>query len=130
MIRRTYSPVIVNTYLNAPEIRPTIGGDDGELDATALLSDRRNVCLISEDGGMMFAWRGPDVFEVHCFFLARGKLAIDAAKAMLAKMEGALLWAPAPEMRRDVRWFARQVGFSSHGLMDTPEGRCELFVKR
>ncbi len=129
MIERVFSAETVNAILNAPEVRPTLGGE-GDLDAAVLLADQRNICLVSEDGGMMFAWRGPEVFEVHCFFLARGRQAIASAKEMLALMSGALLWAPAPEARKDVRWFARKVGFLSHGLMDTPDGRCELFVMR
>ncbi len=129
MIERTFCAETVNAILNAPTVRPTIGGA-GDLDISDLLADQRNICLINEHGGMMFAWRGPGVFEVHCFFLARGKQAIASAKDMLELMAGALLWAPAPEARKDVRWFARKVGFLSHGLMDTPEGRCELFVMR
>lgn len=128
-IRRTYDVPAVNALLNAPDIRPTIGGE-GELDATALLTDHRNVCLVGDAGGMLFAWRGPSIFEVHCFFRVRGREAIAAAVDMVAMMGRALLWALAPEARRDVRWFARKVGFRSHGMMDTPDlGRCELFVK-
>ncbi len=125
---RTTDAALVNALLNDPLIRPTIGGD-GDLDATALLTDTRNVCLISEAGGMMFAWRGPKVFEVHIFYRARGQEAIAAANEMLCQFDDCMLWAPAPINRRDVRWFARKVGFVSHGLMDTPEGPCELFVR-
>lgn len=133
MIRRAGVEDIpaLTELLNDPLIRPTIAGE-GHLDPTALITDRRNVCLFSEAGGAMFAWRGPDIFEGHSFFRVRGREAIKLGLTLLNYMEDAhgarMIWGLTPESNRAARWFNRQVGFSSQGLIETPEGVCELFV--
>jgi hypothetical protein len=48
------------------------------------LADRMNVCLLDGNGGALFVWRGPGIYETHCFFEQRGQrgsrgLARDAA---------------------------------------------------
>lgn len=128
MIERTFSPEIINALMNDPTVRPTIGGK-GKLDATTLLCDPRNICLIADGGGAMFAWRGPGVYEGHSFFLVRGRDAIALGRAIMDQMVGNMVWGLTPEHLPHVRWFNRQIGFVSHGFMDTPEGRCELFVR-
>lgn len=100
-------------------------------DLTALVSDRRNVCLSNGYDLAIFAWRGPGIFEGHLSFQSRGREAIGVGKAMLAAMPkyGArMIWGPTPVHMKNVRWFQRQLGFVSHGVMATPEGDCELFV--
>lgn len=100
-------------------------------DLTALVSDRRNVCLAHGDDLAIFAFRGPGIFEGHLQFVSRGREAIRIGKAMLAEMPkyGArMIWGPTPVGLRNVCWFQRQLGFVSHGIMETPEGDCELFV--
>lgn len=133
MIRREFDPAPVNALLNHPAIRPTIGGDGG-LDAADLIADRRNVCLMGDGGGMLFAWHGPGVFDAHVFMLARGRRAIALAVAMLGKMaaeHGALhIWALIPAVSRNVHWFARQCGMTSLGPITAPAGEQELFEMR
>lgn len=102
-----------------------------EHDLTALVEDRRNVFLSNGRDLAVFAWRGPGVFEGHLHFTSRGREAIGVGKAMLAEMPkyGArMIWGPTPVHMRNVRWFQRQLGLVSHGIMATPEGDCELFV--
>ena len=131
MIRRTFDAGEVNEYLNDPAIRPTIGGD-GELDATVLLTDRRNICLIGHGGAAMFAWRGPGIYEGHSFLRCRGRAAIMLGVMGLATIfetHGArMVWGLTPMALRHVRWFNRKLGMQSHGVMETPDGPCELFV--
>lgn len=131
MIRRTFDTAEINELINHPDIRPTVGGE-GDLDAAALLADRRNICLVDEGGGAIFAWRGPGVFEGHSFFRVRGREAIRLGKQFLSAVSDAadLVWGLTPESLRHVRWFNRQVGFRSRGMMETPDGRCELFEMR
>lgn len=121
----------VAELLNDPAIRPTIGGE-GVLDPTALISDPRNVCLFTPEGGALFAWRGPGVFEGHSFFRVRGRGAISLGRALLARLfadHGArMVWGITPEDLKAARWFSRQLGFTSLGMIDPPEGRGELFV--
>lgn len=123
MIRRTFSARYVNGLVNAPGIRPFVGGV-GSLDASTLLADRRNVCLRSEAGGMLFRWSGLGVFDCHIFMQRRGRPALLAAQAMLAEMGrrfGALMvWAHVPLTNRACRWFARQAGMTSRGTMLDP----------
>ncbi|MGX7895468.1 hypothetical protein [Tsuneonella sp. HG222] len=131
MIKRCFDADRIDELLNDPAIRPTIGGA-GRLNSDALLDDRRNVCLISEGGGAIFAWRGPGVYEGHSFFRARGTEAITLGKAMLAQMatQASLIWGLTPLELRHVRWFNRKLGFTSLGLMQAPEGVGELFEMR
>lgn len=129
MIYRTFDPSEVNRLINLPEVRTDLGGQ-GQLDAAALVTDRRNICLMSQGGGAIFAWRGPGVYEGHSFFRVRGREAIALGKAILSKMDGVHVWGLTPQRLRHVRWFNRQIGFVSLGMMDTPEGPCELFEKR
>lgn len=120
----------VAELLNDPLIRPTIGGE-GELDPTSLIADSRNVCLFNEAGGALFAWRGPGIYEGHSFFRARGRDALKMGATMLGIMfEGGarMIWGATPPENRPARWFNRQLGFRSMGLIATPEGERELFV--
>jgi hypothetical protein len=132
VIRRVYDASEIDYLLNDPMIRPTIGGD-GPLSVHELIADERNVFLVEGDNGAAFLWRGPGVFEGHSFFKARGREAIGIGARMLESMAGqaSLVWGATPVSLRHVRWFNRQIGFRSLGLIDTPDaGRCELFEKR
>lgn len=117
---------LINTILNCEAVRPTVGGE-GILDATAEIADRRNIWLFDERGGAAFFWRGPRMYEVHLFFIARGREALSAFQECLDQVDGTVWGLPPMEARR-VRWFGRQSGFVSHGPMMTPEGVCELMV--
>jgi hypothetical protein len=119
----------INALLNDPLIRPTIGGE-GELDASDLLADRRNICLFDERGGALFRWSGPGVYEGHSFFRVRAREAIEIGKHILSLIDCEKVWGATPLHLKHVRWFNRQLGFRSLGEIDTPEGRCELFEMR
>lgn len=132
MIRRVYDASEIDYLLNDPAIRPTIGGE-GPLSVHELIADERNVFLVEGDNGAAFLWRGPGVFEGHGFFKARGREALRIGRRMLGSMEGqaCLLWGTTPVELKAARWFNRQIGFRSLGIIDTPDmGRCELFEKR
>lgn len=129
MIERTFDPARVNVLLNDDRIRPTIGGV-GILDAGVLLADQCNICLMDGENGAMFIWRGPGIYEGHSFFTARGRKAITLGKRLLEALDADMVWGATPEALRHVRWFNRKIGFQSQGMIDRPEGRCELFVKR
>ncbi len=105
--------------------------DFGEGDATALLENNLNVCLIDDDSGALFAWRGPGIYEIHLFFAVRGRAALNLFRDMIDAMRdlyGArLFWALIPVESRAVRMFARLTGFLSCGVIDAP-GPNELFV--
>jgi hypothetical protein len=132
-VNRTFNAGELNDLLNDPAIRPTLGGE-GVLDGSALLADRRNVCLTADGGGAMFAWRGPGVFEIHVFLFARGREAKRLICSMLAYMAAEYgarhIWALIPAVSRNVRWMARQCGMKSLGSMQSPDGEQELFEMR
>jgi hypothetical protein len=101
----------------------------GDLDPTALLSDVRNRLYFDERGGAIFAWRGPGIYEGHSFFRPPARCAIRAGREILGLMRDArMIWGLTPESNNDARRLNRLLGFKSQGMLDTPEGRCELFV--
>jgi len=101
-------------------------------DFTAFLSDRMNVFLREGEGGALFVWRGPGIYEVHVMFEQRGRAVIELSHRMLDYMRsetGAkLLWAAVPVESRHVIMFTRLMGWKSQGFADLPQGRCELFT--
>lgn len=110
-----------------------VGRDSGrEVDFTEFLSCPMNACLIEGNGGALFVWRGPGIFEVHVFFEQRGREVIDLSHKMLAFMRaefGArLFWAAVPVASRRVIMFTRLMGWKSEGAANFPHGLCEIFV--
>lgn len=102
-------------------------------DFTQFMSDRNNVCLIEGEGGALFVWRGPGIYEVHVFFEQRGREVIQLSHQMLDWMreQGArLFWAAVPVAKesRHVRLFTRMMGWKPAGFSEQPHGRCELFL--
>lgn len=103
----------------------------GKGDVSPFVNDKRCFTLTNGEDIAIFAFRGPGIFEGHLEFKSRGRAAIRQARAMLDFMRDAgarMIWGPTPVGLRNVRWFQRQLGFVSHGVMETPEGDCELFV--
>lgn len=118
---------------DAERINDWVWRDSGRRgDFGPFLADRNNVFLIEGEGGAIFVWRGPGIYELHLFFEHRGKAAIQLLRRMLDLMReerGArLFWAAAPVESRHVVMFARLMGWKSQGFGDFPQGRCELFV--
>lgn len=117
MIKRIFDPAIFKQ----------ISG----LDADALVNDHRNIILIEGDNLAAFAWRGPNIFEGHVHYSVRGKEAYELGVLMLEDMKklgATLIWTLTPINTRQARLFARKIGFTSEGIMQTPEGLHELFT--
>ncbi len=100
----------------------------GDADLSALVNDRRNIILVDGDNLAIFAWRGPGVYEAHLHFTARGRQAITLACEMLRQVDAKMIWSLIPVGAKNVRWFSRQIGFSSLGEMEAPEGLHELIL--
>ena len=102
-------------------------------DFTAFVDEPMNVFLIAGNGGALFAWRAPDVYEVHVALEQRGKAAIAVMHEMLDYMVtnyGAQrFWSAIPPKSRRVIMFARLMGWTSRGLAKFTHGMCEIFVK-
>jgi hypothetical protein len=109
----------VNRVINAPEVRPFVGGE-GVLDVTPVLTNPLNVALMGEHGGFLFTWSSPRVFEVHTFILAsgRGDWARSAARDAIAQMKaiGATeLWTRILPEQGNVIAFAEEMGMRPTG---------------
>lgn len=102
-------------------------------DLLDFLSEKMNVCYLAEDGGAMFAWRGPGIYEIHLFLGQRGRDALDVLEGMLQRLreefDAKLFWAAIPIESRHVIIFARLMGFSSHGIHQFRHGPCEVFSR-
>jgi len=106
------------------------------LDPTALLADPKNILLFDEGGGQFFHWKGPGIYEAHSFYLVRGRQALakgrEAIRLMFEEYGAEKLWRAPPIENRPARWFNRQLGFRSLGVVQMPliysdTGICELF---
>ncbi len=106
-----------------------------EVDFADFLSNTMNVCLIEGEGGALFVWRAPGVFEVHVFFAQRGKEVLALSRRMLDHMRSEFgarwFWAAIPydatKQSRKVRMFTRLMGWRSQGKAMFPHGLCEVF---
>lgn len=121
------------TLADAEAIADWVWRDSGRRpDFTGFLADPNNVALIEGEGGALFVWRGPGIYEVHVFFEQRGKAVLELSKQMLAWMRAelgaSLFWAAVPVESRHVIMFTRLMGWKSRGFGDFPQGRCELFI--
>lgn len=113
------------------DINRWVARDSGEeVDFTHFLSCPLNVALIEGEGGALFVWRGPGIYEVHVFFEQRGRAVIELSHRMLAMMRehgATMFWAAVPVESRKVLMFTRLMGWKSHGVQDFPHGWCEVF---
>lgn len=132
MIRRA-------SLLDVDNIVGWIKRDFAEADTEALrvayseaIANEMNVCLCVGEGGAIFVWRGPGIYEVHCFFEQRGAEVREVSNAILAKMAAAhgaqLVWAAIPDASRKVKIYVRWLGFKSVDHAVFPHGPCEIFT--
>lgn len=102
-------------------------------DYTEFMSNRMNVFLAEGEGGALFAWRGPGIYEVHVALEQRGKAAFETMHRLLdhmrANYSARLFWTVIPTASRKVIMFARRMGWKSNGIAEFPHGVCEIFVK-
>jgi hypothetical protein len=102
----------------------------------AFLHNPMNVCLIEGDGGALFVWHGPYIYEVHVMFAHRGREVIALSHRFLDHMRSTygakLFWAAVPwdtsKQSRKVRLFTRAMGWKSQGRANLPSGLNELFI--
>lgn len=120
------------TVADAELINDWVWRDCGKRpDFSHFIADRMNVALIEGEGGALFVWRGPGIYEVHVFFSQRGREVIRLSHRMLDLMRerGAkLFWAAVPVEARNVVMFTRIMGWESQGVELLSHGRCELFI--
>jgi hypothetical protein len=127
------SPSLTRTF-DAEQVNEWIWRDSGKRHPAMaeILADRHNVFLAKGEGGALFVWRGPGIYEVHVAFKQRGRAVIELSHKMLAwmreNMGAKLFWAAVPVESRHVIMFTRLMGWKSQGCDDLSHGRCELFI--
>jgi hypothetical protein len=118
---------------DSAEVDAWIRRDFPDADTVAgALSDELNICLAEGEGGAIFVWRGPGIYEAHCFFEQRGRAVIDLTLRMLdylRREHGAtMFWAAIPDDSRKVKIFVRLLGWKPAGHATFAHGRCQLFI--
>lgn len=96
-------------------------------DPTRWLADPRNILLLDGANCLMFLWRWVGIYELHIQFTATGREAERICRSMLAAVPAAMLLAVIPKEKRNVRLFARRMGFEARGEIETIEGLCEMY---
>lgn len=100
-----------------------------DTDPTRWLEEPRNVILLDGGNCLMFLWRWVGIYEVHIQFTSAGKEAARICRAMLDAMPWAMLLAVIPKEKRHICLFARRMGFTFQGDVETIEGLCEMYQK-
>ncbi len=124
---------MIHRETNAETVNALIGRDFPGVDYSEVLSEPLHVCLVDDDSGAIFAWRGPGTYEVHVFFAVRGREAINLGHAMLDYMRdnhaARKFWALVPVGSEHVKVFTRLMGWASQGVLKTRHGDNELFTQ-
>lgn len=116
-LKRSMEPAPFNAIANHTEVRPWLGGGDGELDLSAIVCNPANVCFLSEAGGFIAQKLMDARYEVHSLFLpqGRGGFALECAREGMAFMfcatDCAELVTKCPDGNRAALGLARAGGF-------------------
>ncbi len=125
MIYRTTTP---------SDIAPRIEGHHGDdFNLSEWLDDTRNIALVNDKGDVnLFQFQTDGLYCGHFFYLSRGKQAVETAQAMLKAVfnyeEVRVIMGLTPVDQLGAKWLSRKLGFSSHGIVETPPGPCEMFI--
>jgi hypothetical protein len=114
-------------------MRTAMGDFKEDVDCEAWVANDKNVMLVKGEDVGLATYEYPGVYNVHWFFKVRGRKAIELAKEMLDEMFSNYgLQTMRGITRVDIRgarWAARQVGCTSHGIIEYPDGYSyELFL--
>ena len=126
MTLRTYDASVFNRLANDPAVIGTIGHDPSAppVSFDAFIEDRDKFAFFSrdDDGGFVFEWRGPGIWEAHMMFLpaARGRKAITDGRAIIHEMftlwEARTIWGQIPLSNRGAHLYCHQIGAEFVGL--------------
>jgi hypothetical protein len=103
-----------------------------ETDIQTWLDTPGNFYLREGDNLALFAYQYDGLYIGHYFFVARGKEARDLGKRFIKKAfereDVKVIEGLTPLTNLGARWMSRQLGFKSHGVVETRRGFCELFL--
>lgn len=124
---RLTDPVRLQARVSQPDMRPYAQG----FDAAIWLSTPGNVALDLNGNIMLFEPAEPGIYSGHWLLVERGKkaflVAIDLLRHLFEHYEARTVQGLVPASHRVSRWFTRQIGFKSSGLVNTEEGAHEFF---
>lgn len=125
LIERSFDPKLAKQFA---EIVPRNAG----VDWAEWLKDTRNVMALKGENVGMATFEYPGVYNVHWFFTARGKEALQLAKEMLdyffQNYDVKTIRGLTPVSIKGARWLARQIGLKSYGILEYPDDEpYELF---
>lgn len=113
-------------------VNALIGRDFPGVDFSEVLAEPQHICLVEGESGAIFMWRGPWTYELHVFFAAKGKAALDLGHRMLDFVRenygGRRFWAAVPPESRNVIMFTRLMGWKHLGRIEMRHGPQELFL--
>lgn len=119
ILARSYDAAAINRVINAPEVRPFVGGE-GVLDVSVEVDRPENMWLMGEHGGFAMTWSAPRVYEVHTFILAggRGEWARQAARDAISIMSTVAhrLWTKILPEQANVIAYATAMGMKPTGM--------------
>jgi hypothetical protein len=128
MIHRLASPVQLAARVAEPDMEGLVSGD---FDASQWLVDPGNIGLTDGHNIMLFEAMPEAVWRGHWLLRDRGRKAFLTAANFLRYMyalHGArVIVGLVPAHCRASRWFTRQMGFVSGGVVDTEQGHQEFF---
>lgn len=95
-----------------------------------MISDCNEALTNGHDLIMTTEWQG-NVIEIHWLMRSRGRFALDAGidflRYLFQEKDARVVVGTTPALMRAARWFARQVGGTSNGLIETDLGLVESF---
>lgn len=123
---RSFDPEVMREAAEPyPELIPP------DTDFQAWLSHTENVMLVEGDSVGLAVHEYPGVYTGHYFFRVGGRKALNLAREMMNWMidnQGAKAFTGiTPADNKAARWFNRNLGFTSYGLIDSPKGQHEMF---
>lgn len=108
--------------------------DHFKVDTEEWLSNSDNIALTNDRGDLALFEKGiKHVYAGHYYFKSRGKSALIAAREFLDEIFNTCYNIPiliglTPLAYLGARWLSRQVGFTSHGVIDFNNKHYELFI--
>jgi hypothetical protein len=130
LIVRATDAELHNAIANHPEVKPTLGYNEGPTDFTPLLDHPEAYILLSDGAGTaaIFEWSAPGVWQAHSMVLPdyRGRQAVSVAREMFDLMfsEGArMIWGMTPISNRAAQMFNRLIGAKPAGEGEDASGR-------
>lgn len=117
---------------NAALMREAMGEFADEVDCDEWVGKLANIMVVEGDNVGLAAYEYPGVYSVHWFYKVRGREALKLAERMLDFVfthYGVETVRGMTETRlKAARWAARQVGYTSHGVVEKGGKEYELFT--